>query len=58
MRLQGSLHPGWRSAPSLSAYSGQSRQIELSNASHWICGRPRREVLRRNSNELCELPRH
>jgi hypothetical protein len=57
VRLQGSLHPGWHSAPSLSTYSWQARQKEPSHTGHWIHSRPRREVRGGNANELGELPR-
>jgi hypothetical protein len=55
-RLKYNLHPGWRSAPRLSADRWQARQKEPSYATHRVCSQPRREVCQRNANELGELP--
>jgi hypothetical protein len=56
VRLQGSLHPGWHSAPILSSYSWQALQKELSHTGHRIRSRPRRKVHGGDANELGELP--
>jgi hypothetical protein len=57
VRLQGSLHLGWCSAPSLSIDHWQSRQEESTDASHRLYSQPRKEVRRGHADELGELPR-
>jgi hypothetical protein len=55
VRLQGSLHPGWRSAPSLSTDHWQDCQKEKADTSHRLHSQPCREVYRRDADELGEL---
>jgi hypothetical protein len=57
VRIQGRLHPRWRSAPSLSTNRWQDRQEEQTNASYRVRRRPHREVRRGHVDELGELPR-
>jgi hypothetical protein len=56
VRLQGSLHPGWHSVPSLSTDCWQAHQKEPIDTSHRVRSRPHREVCRMNADELGELP--
>jgi hypothetical protein len=56
VRLQGSLYPGWHSAPILSAHSWQDRQKELPHTSHRVHGGPRRKMGGGDANELGKLP--
>jgi hypothetical protein len=55
--LQGRLHPGWCGVPIFSSYSYQAHHKEPSHVGYRIHSRPRREVNRRDANELGELPR-
>jgi hypothetical protein len=56
VRLQGSFYPKWRSAPSLSIDHREVSPQEPRHRSDWFCSRPRREVHRRPTNELGEVP--
>jgi hypothetical protein len=56
MRLQGSLHPEWCSAPSMSVNSWKDGMQEPTHIGHGLCRRPHGEVCRRLTDELGEVP--
>jgi hypothetical protein len=55
VRLQGSLYPEWRSAPSLSTDRREISSQEPAHPSNRICSRPRREVRGGPTHELGEV---
>jgi hypothetical protein len=56
MRLQGIFYPEWYSVPHLSIDCREVSTKKLTHPSHWFCSRPHREVRRRNSDEMGEVP--
>jgi hypothetical protein len=56
VRLQGSLYPGWYSAPCLPTYSWKACKKEPPHVGHRFHGGPRREMRGVDADELGELP--
>jgi hypothetical protein len=54
--LKGSLHPKWRSAPSLPVNSRKVSKEELTHTGHSLCLRPCKEVRGRSTDEMGEVP--
>jgi hypothetical protein len=54
--LQGSFYPEWHSEPHLLVYCREVSMKEPTYPSHQFCSRPRREVRRRPSDVLGEVP--